>query len=480
MKTRQEKIKTFAIIFLSIMLVLTFFSNSIMNYSLVEVSSEYIGSGKLTSRVRGSGTVETKEPYAVNMKQARKIKTMNVRVDQEVSTGDVLFTLDEGDSTDLKAAKKELLAAQIAYETAVLTSNITVEQRQQIESGSFGSLSDRQKQLEDLKAQADAANAYLATMKLVESNQTNTADAAEKALRDAKYANQKAGLDDQLNAITAIKTANAGYATETDTTKKAEMRAAYEQALRDEAAKNVEIAQFEANHRNAELSELTQSLEDAEYADELALTIRLAQKNAEDAAKALTDAVDVMKNQLSLVQSYETITDYQKQVADLEEEVIEPEFKSPVNGTVTEILFTAGQTPGKDETVIYIKPDNKAFTISFSTSQSNAGKIKVGDDAEVVNNWYGGNITAKVSKITKDRDNKANAIITCELDGDVKAGDSYTLSIGSSSSNYEYIVPTSSIREDSNGKFIYTIESKNTPLGNRYYARRCDIEVIAE
>jgi hypothetical protein len=41
------------------------------------------------------------------------------------------------------------------------------------------------------------------------------------------------------------------------------------------------------------------------------------------------------------------------------------------------------------------------------------------------------------------------------------------------------VVPTSCIREDSNGKFILILESKSTPLGNRYYARRVSVEVLA-
>ena len=39
-------------------------------------------------------------------------------------------------------------------------------------------------------------------------------------------------------------------------------------------------------------------------------------------------------------------------------------------------------------------------------------------------------------------------------------------------------MPTSCIREDKNGKFILIIEAKSTPLGNRYYARRVDVEII--
>ena len=65
MSDRKDKIKNIAIIFLSIMLVLTFFSNSIMNYSLVEVSTQYVYGGSITTKVRGSGTVEAAEGVSV-------------------------------------------------------------------------------------------------------------------------------------------------------------------------------------------------------------------------------------------------------------------------------------------------------------------------------------------------------------------------------------------------------------------------------
>ena len=42
------------------------------------------------------------------------------------------------------------------------------------------------------------------------------------------------------------------------------------------------------------------------------------------------------------------------------------------------------------------------------------------------------------------------------------------------------IIPKSALREDSNGKFVYVITSKSTPLGNRYTATRVDVQVIGE
>ena len=137
-------VKNAVIAFLSIMLVLTFFSNSIMNYSLVEVSTQYVYGGSITTKVRGSGTVEAAEGVSVEADSGRKIETINVKTGAEVEEGDVLFTLGAGDSDALSAAKDAYESARTEYEKAILTAGITVEERKVIESGKLGSLSDRQ------------------------------------------------------------------------------------------------------------------------------------------------------------------------------------------------------------------------------------------------------------------------------------------------------------------------------------------------
>ena len=49
---RRDWIKNVAIIFLTVMLVLTFFSNTIMNYSLPEVATQYVQRGTITAKIR--------------------------------------------------------------------------------------------------------------------------------------------------------------------------------------------------------------------------------------------------------------------------------------------------------------------------------------------------------------------------------------------------------------------------------------------
>ena len=53
---KREWIKNIAIIFLTIMLILTFFSNTMMNYSLPQVATRYVESGSISAQIRGTGT----------------------------------------------------------------------------------------------------------------------------------------------------------------------------------------------------------------------------------------------------------------------------------------------------------------------------------------------------------------------------------------------------------------------------------------
>lgn len=113
---KRELIKTIAIIFLTVLLVLTFFSQTIMNYSLPEVATQMVSSGTINAKIRGSGTVAANESYEVNIQQTREIRTVCVKVGSKVETGDLLFVLGDVESQELKSAQEALNNARIAYE----------------------------------------------------------------------------------------------------------------------------------------------------------------------------------------------------------------------------------------------------------------------------------------------------------------------------------------------------------------------------
>nr|WP_304970820.1 HlyD family efflux transporter periplasmic adaptor subunit [uncultured Acetatifactor sp.] len=124
-KKKREWVKTAAIIFLSVMLVLTFFSNTIMNYSLPEVATQYVESGTITAKIRGSGVVESGNPYNVEVTESRKVSQVAVKVGDQVEKDDVLLYLEDAESEELKTARDELDKAKRAYTDALLSTDIT-------------------------------------------------------------------------------------------------------------------------------------------------------------------------------------------------------------------------------------------------------------------------------------------------------------------------------------------------------------------
>lgn len=118
-------VKNVAIIFLAVMLVLTFFSNTIMNRSLPEVTGQSVQSGSITTQVRGNGTIEAAETYEVLSSDSRKVQSVPVSVGQEVKVGDTLVVLAAGDSEELEQALTELEQAQNAYQDELISLGAT-------------------------------------------------------------------------------------------------------------------------------------------------------------------------------------------------------------------------------------------------------------------------------------------------------------------------------------------------------------------
>ena len=130
--------------------------------------------------------------------------------------------------------------------------------------------------------------------------------------------------------------------------------------------------------------------------------------------------------------------------------------------------------------VAVLQPEGKGYTLSFSVTNEQAKRLSVGDKADLVNAWRYDDVNVTLASIKPDKSNPGqNKMLTFDVTGSVTAGQTLNLSVGQKSANFDLIVPNSAIREDSNGKFILIVESKSSPLGNRYIATRVDIEVLA-
>ncbi len=506
---RKEKIKTVAIIFLAILLVLTFFSNTIMNYSLVQVSTQAIVSDSLTSRVRGSGMVTAEDVYQVSIDESRKIATMDVRTGRFVEKGDILFTLEDSESEELMTAKADLMTAKSSYDTAVLEAGISVEEREAIEAGKEPSLGDMQYELLAAKNKVESAQKTVDNLKgrksradAEASGEVTTADstAETKAYTQAKSDLAKAEIDKsqkeyQYNAAQAayeaLLTEQEAFRSSDDIENDKEEKQILDAKVsaakkeRDSAYEAFTAATATYNELNIVASEAKLTMDEAKEksgtgtASQIGIELEDANRALESATNDYSTLSKKFSAKLELFSKYDAIKRLEDKIEKLTAKSVSSSVVSPIAGTVTEIALSAGNTTTPKEMILSIQPENKAFKLQFSATANQAKKVKPGDPVEILYNYWGSDISGKVAAVRKDPDNKENMMIVCELAGDVSSGENYTVSVGSTTSNYEYIVPTSAVREDTNGKYILRLETKSTPLGNRYYARRVDVEVLA-
>ena len=153
--SRRAWIKNAAIIFLVILLLLTFFSNTILNYSLPEVSAQYTSSGTLSTAIKASGTVKANASYNVvyeadaadsadGVAQTRKVLSVFVKEGQTVEKDAPILELKGGASEQLKSAQDEYDKLKREYDLAVLGDNVA-------NLNSDKTISDAEKTLADAK-----------------------------------------------------------------------------------------------------------------------------------------------------------------------------------------------------------------------------------------------------------------------------------------------------------------------------------------
>ena len=511
-------VKNAVIVFLIILLILTFFSNTIMNRSLAEVATQSVTSGSITARVRGSGTVTATGSYEVKATQTREIRSVLVKVGQEVNQGDVLFVLGEGDSDELEKAKEDLrqLELQRKRTAASLPSydysldEYKIEQMQQkldeareaealaylaLENSSGVPSSVLQEAAAKVDAMEQRVNEARAALTDAQTAFSDKQEEAQKrvdealaklnalldnppegepaeAAEDGEKTEYQKQLDDAEAALQAAQLAQSALDPSTDATLM-------------EAQEALTTAQSELESAQQELDTLTS--QSGSYAE--------AYAQAQAARQELEDEVFTMEYNLnqqkisdgkSAASSYLELQEMDYQIEKAKEELEklnggeEDQIVSNVSGIIESVLYTAGNTPGKGETVCTIQVPDLGYTLSFSVTNDQARRVRTGDEATISNYWWGREIHATLSGIRTDPQNpQSNKLLTFDVSGDVNPGAELTLSVGSKSQNYDTIVPNSAIRSDSNGSFVLAVEAKNSPLGNRYYAKRVEVTVLA-
>lgn len=214
--------------------------------------------------------------------------------------------------------------------------------------------------------------------------------------------------------------------------------------------------------------------------------------NAEAALKAAQAVYDMLKEEqtqlsadinaeLDLSKASKDIKDKKEEIAKLEEKSMGAAVTAPVAGTVSSLAYVAGETTKPEEAAAVILPEGKGFSLSFSVTNEQAKKVQVGDVAELQNSWYYDDAQVILTAIKPDTEDpgKKKLLVFSVTGASIQNGQALSVSVGQRSAEYDLVVPNSAIREDNNGKFVLIVESKSSPLGNRYIATRIDVQVQA-
>lgn len=554
---KREIIKTILIVFLIVMLVLTFCSNTIMNKSLAEITTESATSGKLTERIRGSGLVESNQSYDVKVDGNKIIDTIMIKTGQEVKKGDVLFTVGTEDSEELETAQASLIALELEYQKALLTTPEDYTAENQAISNAREDLNAAIAKRNNAIANSDSAQQSLydynsnknertrktkifdklqSTIIAIDSNDYASAsveyignliflyDAYSKAEEDyntayALYTQMLTGKpsenpsesptenytdttsdtdngsqdstqeptttptpdNDTLEALKAdadAKRAVRDTTLEEYNNNKAEIRNDLMNQLYSIESDIDSLNEQIANYESSQGSDSAMSIE--QYDED----IRVKQNALEELIVNLNKTknendLQNKTNTLEIEAKKKEIDNLNKKIEKIKQENSITEIKSEYSGIVSSISAKIGEETVPDVPVAVIDIAEEGYTVELTVEAEKTKKIKKGIEAEVVNNWNG-DITAVLTDIKNDtKANSKNKILKFSVTGDVSTGTMIDLSIPCGSGSYDTIVPKSAVYKDSKGSFVLIVNSKSSPLGNRYYAKRVDVEVLA-
>lgn len=556
-KKNKKLIIKILVVFLIAMGLLTFFSNTIMNMTLTQVSTQQIYSATLSSISRTSGMCHANTEQEVKAPEDLTISQVNVYLYQEVEAGAVLATLEiPEDQTDLEEAKKALeeKEKEMGYdsrkpsessdfydmEMAVYDSKLAVEEaKKKLENAKnkdslisqtktdisslqsqINTLNTEKTTLENKKEEAEGqrASAYEQLAPYQEAYESAVAaldeattahEAAQSALTTAQ-ADLDACVTDPADPnfdqekLDACTQAVADAQTEVDETA-AQMTDA--QTVVNSASKNKESSQTAYDEADAKVASYISQITEKETAistkqteldtknDKLAeyeelpsvseaeRTLSDAQHSLSVAEKSLSDAkinagISSDQAQDAKEAEDEELEKLRKEVEKLEAKYAITEITAPISGSVIAINVDRNSQSTKGDVIFIIADMESGFYVECSVSKNDANNMYVG--AEVKADYCD---SAYVESMRPDPMDPMNSVVLrISLQAMYLQPGATTISCTISTSNrsYENVVPKGAVQEDSDGKFIYILVTKNSPLGERYIAKKVAVKVLAE
>ena len=435
-------------------------AKSILN-SLNEAKSQAVQIAKAKSDALANYNAEKDNFYGTDSKKGVKTLFDEAEADYETKKSDYANKYNDYQTktTDYNNAKTAYYNAKEAF-----NSDPTKEQDMKDAEAAMNKAETAMNSAKDamdaaLTAKDDAEKNYNTCKK-------NKED-AEAALNTAKTAMDEANAL-SANAPTDEQISNA----------QADVNA--KQAALNQANTNLTNKKNSANSSNNQNNQNYQNLKKQEY--DMSVEIGDLKSKIEKLEASRADYLSTEKTKMGLESKYQEILKKEKQIKDLEAKALGGEIKSPVTGEITSLAYSGGEKIEAGSTAAVIQIDGKGYKLSFPVNAKQAKAVKVGDPVSVENSWYYGDLNVNLVAIQPDKNNSRDGkILVFSLSGEsVNPGQNLTLSVGEKSSNYDLIVPNAAVHEDNSGHFVLIVDTKSTPFGSRYIAKRVDVTVLAQ
>jgi multidrug efflux pump subunit AcrA (membrane-fusion protein) len=493
-------VKWAAIGFFAVMALLTFFSGTIRNLTLPQITTQPVTPGTITPVVAGSGMTEAGASTEILSTRAGTVTELLVQPGDRVKSGGALIKVYYPDDGALAAKQTELAQQEKALEEAQISASMSSDSgawaEYQILKNNLDEAQQRKARCQEyvgkrnsLDSQLSAAKAELQQAEAAYHTGVDAAaqeaDAAHQALDAAMSRQQNAQANESyysidpeseayLAAKAALEEANAAVLECQNRCYTADTAL---QSLQAQYQPPVDAARQKAEGLNTQISAL--EMEYAGCTDE---------KDCENAVlsaqSSLSSYYDRQKNAQAqgeltaarLAELEAQIEKTEQEIAALEAKLGEAEIQADRDGIVERLYEKESFEAG---TVMAVIQSSDAYTLRCPVPIADAALLRIGAEARITNQSAGG-ISVILAEIQPDETDPANQkSLVFTVTGDNAAANQYfSIAVALESTKHDLVVPNAAVYRDSRGDFLYAVETKTTPLGSRSKVKRVDVELL--
>ena len=434
-RTNRRLIANIGIVFVSILLLITFFSNTIYTFNLASVVLAHSTEGSIKRSASGTGIVNfsTTDYYYAN--NSGKIALLITEGDS-VETGDELYTITV-DPEDLKQSLEENKAAgeRLAFQLEKAAADQTYAQEslaqlkvEQVDSTEVSRVDTAEfdYELERLETSAENTQKDLADL----NNLYEQGAVPEKDISDKQTA-----LDDLLRQIEQVKS------------RKQKAVEDHNQAVRqssDAVQKNRERAAATYEDRKRELEKSIQDLRYQITECEQAIAANSRETEKFEAQQNANGRVTIVSDRAGVIQSRNS-------------------------------NFGDGSFVNKNDLILRIGAKTEGFCAVFGFPE-NVDYLNVGDAVTFhIRSRSLYNVSGVIRNI-RIENGQLRVEVQFQADG-VIGGETAEISVHHTSTLYRSLVPNNAVRVDRDGEYLLFVEMVKGLIGNEYYARKVQFRV---